>query len=55
MPQSGFMTIFCLIGLLTTVYFVGGFLDWATEYVPIYIIVGCRARLLRHSQDQRVQ
>jgi hypothetical protein len=38
MPINGFMMLLCLIGLLTAVYFIGSFLDFATDYFPNFIL-----------------
>jgi len=42
MPTTGLVTLLCLIGLLTSIYLIGGFLDFVTDYLPnfIFYVIG---------------
>ncbi len=53
MPTSGLIMLLCLIGLLTSVYFIGSFLDVVTDYFPnLYVIAGGRYQTCN---DERIE
>ena len=43
MPTNGLMTLLCVIGLLTAVYFIGSFLDFLQSYSPYFPLVAIGA------------
>ena len=43
MPESGFMMLLCLIGFLTSVYFIGSSLDFLQSYSPYFPLVAIGA------------